>query len=81
MDTADAFLNVFLFYMYWVFCLNVCVCVMYMPVALGSQKRGSDPLEMELQVVVNHHVQCWELDPGPRQGQVVPLPAEAFLWH
>jgi hypothetical protein len=40
----------------------LCVC---MPGACGGQKRASDPLELELQMVVNCHVssgnQIWVL--------------------
>jgi hypothetical protein len=34
-----------------VFCLHVCLCTMYMPRAHRGQKRVSDPLELELQIV------------------------------
>lgn len=37
----------FLFYMY------TCVCTVYVPVALRGQKRASDPVQLELQVVMN----------------------------
>lgn len=38
------------------FCLHVCVCSMYMPGALGSQKRLSESLELELSMVVSCHM-------------------------
>ena len=40
----------------WAFCLHVCLCTTYMPGAYGVQKRVLDPLELELQTVVSHHV-------------------------
>jgi hypothetical protein len=39
-----------------------------MPVASRSQKRVSDPLELELEMVVSHHV-----EPGPSGEQSVLL--------
>ena len=33
-------------------CLNVCVCTVCMPGAKRDQKRTSDPLELELQIVI-----------------------------
>ena len=36
--------------------MYVCMYTMYMPAAHGSQKRKVDPLELELQMVVNHSV-------------------------
>jgi hypothetical protein len=55
----------------------VCVCVFYtLPACLyessthGGQKE-SEPLAMEIQTVVNLHVGCWELNPGPLQEQEV----------
>lgn len=33
----------------------MCIC-MYVPCTLRGEKRTSDPLEMELQVVMSHHV-------------------------
>lgn len=38
------------------FCLYVCLCTTCMPVACESQKRVSDPLELELQVIMSCHV-------------------------
>lgn len=35
-------------------CLPACLCTMYLPDALGYQKRVSDPLELELQMVVSY---------------------------
>lgn len=43
-----------------------------MPGAHGGQKRESDPLELEMRIVVNHHVGgCWELNSDPLQQQQV----------
>lgn len=39
--------------MFW---LHVCLCTIYVPNALGGQKRVSDNPEVELQIVVSHHV-------------------------
>ena len=41
--------------MYEYFYLYIYMCV-YLPVAHGVQKRALDPLELELQMVVSHHV-------------------------
>lgn len=43
-----------------VLCLYI-VCVLHLCVlgAHGSQRKASDPLEMELQMVVNYHVGTW----------------------
>ena len=46
-------LKIFIFILYvWLFCLIICGYTSCMPGALGSQKRVSDPLELELQMVV-----------------------------
>lgn len=49
----------------WVICLYVCLYTVCMLSACGGQKRTSDPLEPELQMVVTHHVgagnQTWDL--------------------
>lgn len=39
-----------------VLCLHVCLCTTFMSGALRVHRKASDPLERELQVVVNHHV-------------------------
>lgn len=38
------------------FCLHACMCATCMPAARGSQKSALDPLDMELQKAVSHHV-------------------------
>lgn len=38
------------------FCLRVCLCTTHVPGALGCQKKASDALECELQVVVSCHM-------------------------
>lgn len=38
--------------------MHVCLCITYMAVALRGQARISDPLEVELQTVVNCHVRA-----------------------
>ena len=46
-----------LFFVYvWMFCLHVCLCITCMPGAHRGQKRASDSLELELQMVVSHCV-------------------------
>lgn len=40
----------------WVFCWHACLCTTYMPHAHRSQKRALNLLELEFQMVVNHHV-------------------------
>lgn len=37
-------------------CLSVCMCSLCMPDIQGGQKRGLNPLEQEVQMVINHHV-------------------------
>jgi hypothetical protein len=54
----------FLFYYMWmVFCLHVCLCTMCVPCAHKGQKRASDPLELDFQTVVSHHMGAgnWDL--------------------
>lgn len=46
---------------------------MYVPGAIRGWKLVSDPVELELQSAVNHHVYCWELNLGPIQEQPVLL--------
>ena len=41
------------FYAYIFLFLHVCLCTVYMPGACRGQKRASDPLELELQIVVS----------------------------
>lgn len=45
-----------LFYLMWVSCLHVCLCNICVPAPDRGQKGVSDPLEVELHVVVDHHV-------------------------
>jgi hypothetical protein len=40
----------------WAFCLHVYVCTMPMLGACGDQKRAWDPWELELWMVVKHHL-------------------------
>lgn len=40
----------------WVFYLLICTCTACMPSARGDQKRASESLEMELQMVVNDYM-------------------------
>jgi hypothetical protein len=48
-------------------------------VALSGQKRALDPLELELQPVVSHHMDVRELNLGPLQEQLMHLSAEPSL--
>lgn len=56
----QTFLGLFilLFYVCEHLPLHVCVCATLMPSTLEGQKKASDPLELELWMVVNQH---WEL--------------------
>lgn len=57
-------------------CLQVCLCTVYILGAHGDQKRVSDFLELELQIVVSHHAMLvLEIEPGPWEEQSVPLTA------
>lgn len=38
------------------FSLHVCVCIITMPGAHGSQKKVLDPLELKVKIAVSHHV-------------------------
>lgn len=40
----------------WMFCLHAPLCITQVPGELGCQKGTLDPLEQELQRVVNYHV-------------------------
>jgi hypothetical protein len=46
-------------------CVCVCVCTTVHTGADGSQKRMSDPQELELPGFVSSLSQCWELNFGP----------------
>lgn len=37
-------------------CLHTRVCIMYVSCAFGGQKRSSGTLEMELRMIVSHHM-------------------------
>lgn len=50
----DFFLKTYLFYLMWmVFCPNVCLHITCVLCACGGQKRTSEPLVLELQVIVS----------------------------
>lgn len=36
--------------------LHICICTICLPGALGEQRRALDTLELELQVIVNCHL-------------------------
>lgn len=38
------------------FCQDVCLCIACVPDAQEGQKRVTDPLKLELEMAVNHHV-------------------------
>lgn len=50
--------------------MNVCLCVACVPGACGGQRRVSDHLEVELQIIVNHRVVA---EPGSSAGVAVAL--------
>lgn len=37
-------------------CVQVCICTIFVPDDFKIQKRALDPLELELRIVVGHHV-------------------------
>ena len=47
--------KLFLFFWVWDFCLWARMCTMSVPGTQESQKRASDPLELELQMILSHH--------------------------
>lgn len=49
------FKNIF-FSCVWLFCLCICLCIICVPVAFRGQKITLDPWELELQVVMSHHM-------------------------
>lgn len=50
--TSDIFILIFYVYEFY---LSVCLCAMCVPGTHGGQKRTSDPLELELDMVVSCH--------------------------
>jgi hypothetical protein len=40
----------------WVFCLPVYLFTTFLPATSGGQKRASDPMWLELQLAMNHHM-------------------------
>lgn len=59
----------------------LCVCLSApppMPAASRDQKGVSEPLDLELQTILSHHIadSCWESNPAPLQKQIVLLTAE-----
>lgn len=59
--------------------LSARMSVYHVPGALGDQKRESDPLTLESQMVVNRRCQCWESNSGPPQVYPVLLTTEPSL--
>jgi hypothetical protein len=46
-NTFKVLYKIFMFTLcVWVFCLHVCLCTVYLPVALGGQSTALDPLEL-----------------------------------
>ena len=41
------------------FCLYIYVCMICMPGTFTEQEQALDPLELQLEVVVSHHVGAW----------------------
>lgn len=48
------------------------LCTICMPGAFGGQKKGSDPLELESQMVISYCVKATTLPPDPMQEQREP---------
>lgn len=46
----------FLIVCVWMFCLNVCLYTLSIPVGHRAQNRVSDALELKLQVILSHFV-------------------------
>jgi hypothetical protein len=69
LSLIEVFTLHFLVFIFIIFCvqdcffLHLCLCIRYMPSTSGSQKRASDPLDVEFQRVVSHH---WVLGIEPR---------------
>ena len=40
------------------------MCIIWLPCAHEDQKKALDPLELELHLVVKHHILNWELNLG-----------------
>jgi hypothetical protein len=40
----------------WIFCSNLCLITNYVPSGLKGQKRASDPLRLEFQMIVSCHM-------------------------
>lgn len=51
----STFLNILFLLCGWMFCLHLCRFTMCMGTH-GCQKRVSDPLNLELGIVISHHV-------------------------
>ena len=50
-----------------------------MPGVHRGQKSASNPLELDLQMVVSHRVGCWKSEPNPLEKQPVLLTAESHI--
>lgn len=72
---------------YCVFCLHVCICTTCVPGASSGQKRVSDPVELELQMLVSYHVGSGKQNLGPLYKQQVLWTRGCFssppcaVWH
>ena len=61
----------------WVLCAQACLCTVYMSGALGDQKRVSDLLELEFQMVVRYYVGAGD-GTGPVEEQPnFPVPSQS----
>lgn len=59
----------------------VCMYVMFLPVTKWGQERASNPLALELQMLVSHPMAItWELNWGTQDGQGVLLTVKPSLW-
>ena len=59
----------------------MCVCTVHMPSAFREENSGLSPLDLELQMVVSHHVVAGNWNSGPLEEQPLLLTAELPLQH
>ena len=73
-------IDLFLFYVYECLCLDAYKYITCVPNAQRSQKRASDPLAVELPMVVSHRVGA-ALNSGPLKEQHVLTSQSHFSSH
>ena len=62
------------------FCMHVCLCCRGTSATNGGWKRASEPLELELQVVVSHHEGSGNLNTCPLEEQLELLTTVSDLF-